>query len=253
MTDTYITQARPLNNEPYRGPERIHRATGRRQVWNGQRYVDDNNRSRLTPEEQRSISEAEAIARRYQGHLPALQRFEELNRTVPTGAWFQRFGQSMPLGPAPRLFSWDANGDRPGGSSAEFDEMRSINSTLAPEQREPGSGSSSNIDVQMFREGLPNVDRPGPANQNIINRFRERARDAQDYADFVNWYWPQTGTLNNADAEFNRFRAARERNPRLTWRQFFRASEQRGGPTRQQQGTGSNRRLRYNPETGDLE
>lgn len=222
---------RPVTREPYRGPRIRNRRSGEVAIWNGQRYVSQFDRSRLTGPEQETISGAEGRARNFQQNLPSLNRFEELNRTVPTGAWFQRLGQNMPTGPAPRLFSYDSNGSQPGGGPDEFDEMRSINSRLAPQQRPPGSGSSSNIDVTMFREGLPNVDRGGPANSRIIGQYRNDARDAQDYSDFLNWYWPARGTLNGADAMYNEYRQARARNPRLTWQQHI-GGEQSTPPAR---------------------
>jgi len=219
---------RPLTREPFRGNRIRNRQTGEVRVWVGDRYVGANDRARLTTTEREQLAQAEAAAANYQQHLPDLNRFEELNRTVPTGAWFQRFGQSMPTGPAPRLFSWDANGDAPGGGPNEFEEMRAITNRLTPDQREPGSGSSSNLDVTMFREGLPNIGRGGPANSRIIEGFRRQQRDAQDYADFLNWYFPQTGSLTNAQAHFQQYRTARARNPRLTWQEFF-GSQQGGG------------------------
>lgn len=220
---------RPLTREPFRGNRIRNRRTGEVRVWIGDRYVGANDRARLTTSERDILAQAEAAAANYQQHRPELDRFEELNRTVPTGAWFQRFGQAMPTGPAPRIFSFDANGDAPGGGPGEFDEMRAITSRLTPDQREPGSGSSSNLDIGMFREGLPNVSRDGPANSRIIQQYRAAQRDAQDYADFLNWYFPQTGSLTGAQAMFQEYRGERRRNPRLTWQQYFGGQQQGGG------------------------
>lgn len=237
MTDTYGggdgSDSRAAARQRYIGPRVRSRSTGVVSYWNGSRYVAENSRERLTSPEQTALAEAEARARQMQQTQRQLDRFEQLNTRVRTGSRSQALGQWLGI---PRLLSLDSNGDAPGGDGSEYDEMRSINSMLAPQQREPGSGSSSNMDVSMFREGLPNVDRPGPANSAIIRRHRSEAQDAQDYVDFLNDYWPRTGSLNNAQTEFNRYRAARDAAVRAgeappNWRQFFTTGRGNGGRT----------------------
>jgi hypothetical protein len=209
---------RPVTRQPYRGPRVRSRSTGETYYWVGDHYEPENSPRRLSAPEQQARQQALDVASNYEQHLPDLRRFEELNRTVPTGALSHRLGQALGL---PRLFSFD-NDPGPGNTARGLDEQRSITSRLTPDQREPGSGSSSNLDVTMFREGLPNIGNAGPTNSRIIEGYRRQAADARAYADFIEWYWPRTGSMTGADAQFAQYRAARQRNPNLTWQQHFR-------------------------------
>jgi hypothetical protein len=219
-----------MTREPYRGPRIRSRTTGEVRHWVGDRYVSANSPERLTPQERTARQAAMDRASQSGSYLPDLNRFEELNRTVPTGSVTQRIGQ-WALN-APRILSLD-NPLTPMEEPQGYDEMRAITSRLTPNQRVEGSGASSNLDVGMFREGLPNMGNSGPANSRIIEGYRRQAQDARDYADFMDWYWPQTGSLTNADSEFARYRQARAANPELSWRQFFRAGGEQPAQRRQ--------------------
>lgn len=206
MTDTYSV-GRPLNREPYRGRYRTNRRTGERQVWNGTGYVALNYIGRLTTQEQQSRQAALDRARDMENVIPDLNRFEQLNRTVPTGSLSQRLGQTF--GGLPRIVSIDNNAT-PQNEPQGYDEMRAINSRLAPLQREPGSGASSDTDTAMFREGLPSIASSGPANSAIIRGYRERAQEARDYADFLERYWPEHGSLHGVDQAYADYRRTRQ-------------------------------------------
>ena len=221
MTDTYSVGGDTpgaTRGPVYRGMRRQRRnpTTGQTEVeyWvQGRGYVPANDASRLSPQERVARQSAIDQANRFASMLPDLNRFEELNRSVPTGSVTQRFGQWA--GNMPRVFGID-NPTTAQNEPQGYDEMRAITSRLTPSQRVEGSGSSSNLDVGMFREGLPNMGNTGPANSRIIQGYRRQAQDARDYADFMDWYWPRTGSLTNADAEFARYRQARQRTPGLS-------------------------------------
>lgn len=237
MTDIYGAgddsgqgaSGRPITREPYRGARIRNRRTGEVRVWNGGRYVAQNSQERLTAQERQSLSEAQAEAGRYAQMMPDLDRFEQLNTEVPTGSLSHRFG--IWAGDMPRVLGIDSNGPGPNGdTSMMMDEMRSITDRLTPAQRAPGSGSSSNLDVGMFRSGLPNIGRRGPANSDIISGYRRQGRDAQDRAEFMDWYWPRSGSLQGAEEAYAQYRAARQQDPSLTWRRFFGADTQTRAP-----------------------
>jgi hypothetical protein len=241
-------QPRPMTREPYRGPRIRSRSTGEVKYWVGDRYVSENSPDRLTTQERTARQSALDNANRFGTMLPDLNRFEELNRTVPTGSVTQRAGQFF--GNMPRLLYGLDNPATPQSEPQGYDEMRAIVSRLTPSQRVEGSGSSSNLDVGMFREGLPNMGNSGPANSRIIEGYRRQAQDAREYADFIDWYWPRTGSLTNADSEFARYRQARSSNPELNWRQFFRADAAPGGGGQQgetQAGSGGRQRQNSPP------
>lgn len=213
MSDDYSVGSRPVTREPYRGARRRNRRTGEVQVWDGTRYVPEGSAALLTPSEQEQLSTARAAANQSAAMLPDLSRFEELNRTQPTGAIWDRVGNWLGLPPL--------------APDTEADEMRSITDRLAPRMRQPGSGASSDRDVAMFVSGLPNIARGGPANSNIISGIRRNVRRDQDYAAYLEWYGQQNRTLNGAQEGWNEYLqtpAARRR----PWREHFGA----GAPAR---------------------
>lgn len=220
-------------SQPFRGPRRTHRETGRTEVWvEGRGYVPENALDRLPNTEQRAVLEARANAQRLTGFLPDLDRFEELNRTENTGGWNQRLGQFF--GDMPEIFP--DNG---------VDEMRSITDRLTPQQRPPGSGTTSDFDAAMFRGSLPHRGRGGNANSQVIANLRRQARDAQEYAEFLDWYWPQGGSTSGATEAWGQYMRQRQPNDTRTWREYFGAQgqQQGGGRTAPQQR--SSGRTRY--------
>jgi hypothetical protein len=245
MTDIYsggddgadgggATNVRPATRTPYRGPRVRSRSTGEVYYWTGNTYVPANSPERLTPQERTARQSAIDNAQRLQTALPDLNRYEELNRSVPTGSVTQRLGQWA--GDLPQILSIDdptTSLNEPAG----MDEMRAITDRLTPRQRVPGSGATSDFEGRMFRGALPNRGRSGPANSAIIGGLRNEARDAQEYSEFLDWYWPQAGSLTGAQEHYGEYRAARARNPNLTWRQYF--TRPQAQPEQPRQGGGA--------------
>ncbi|MCR6660728.1 MAG: hypothetical protein NVV72_15790 [Asticcacaulis sp.] len=115
-----------------------------------------------------------------------VQRFGKLNEQVSTG--FGRGGGGFnPL-------NW-FNGPN-------LQAMESITSALAPTQRVPGSGSSSDKDVEMFRKGLPSIDKFGGANAKIIDNLHNQAVQDRARVSFYDKWVQQHGTLNGAPEAF---------------------------------------------------
>lgn len=224
---------RAATRERYVGPRVRVRSTGEIRVWNGDRYVAEQSAQRLTPSEQEALQTARDAGNNAGRYLPDLNRFEQLNRVQPTGNIVQRVGTF--LGIPPML------------DDTQEEEMYAITERLAPKQRDPGSGSSSNLDVTMFRSGLPNLARGGNANSNVIRSARSRVAELQDYPAYLEWF-SQRGTLNGAQEAWTRYlNQGAERPP---WRQYFGVP---GGPAGPAQPPQQQRRLRYNPNSGEIE
>lgn len=194
-------------SQPYRGPARVRRSDGRREIWvEGQGYVPEQSLAVLPPDERRSVLEARSAATEAQSVVPDLDRFMELNRTNRTGSLFDLVGGAWNARPM-----WDEG----------MQEMHSITDRLAPLMRRPGSGASSNLDVEMFRSGLPNIRRGGNPNARIAEQLRMNAGDLQDYAEFLEWYTGRNQTTSGALEQFNRYRATGRPGRRQSWRQYF--------------------------------
>jgi len=156
-------------------------------------------------------------ARKMLGTAQEAQRFMELNAKKDTGGITDKFG----LGQFAQSFGSD------------YAEMQGISSRLVPGLREAGSGSTSDFDAKMFQKGTVGVDKPKETNAAIAQGYINRAKQAQDYADFRATYLEQNGTLQGANkhwAEYvnsnpifdkNYAEVPRLNDKRLPWRDYF--------------------------------
>jgi hypothetical protein len=111
------------------------------------------------------------------------QRFLELNTKIPTGGFADKYSAGQ----------WAKSfGD-------DYSEMQAITAKLVPLMRAPGSGSTSDFDAKMFKQGTVGVDKPGKTNESIANALIARAKQADDYLTFKQDYLQQNGTLQGAD------------------------------------------------------
>jgi len=206
-------------SQPYRGPRRTHRATGRVEVWvEGSGYVPEDSLSRLTVQERNAVIEARDRARNLREMLPQLRRFEELNTQEGTGSVGQIVGQTLNI---PPLL----------GRERE-QEMAAIINRLTPRQRQGMPGAASDRDVAMFRGSLPNLQRVGPANSQIIRNLEREAAESQAYAEYLDWYWPRHGTTAGAEESWTQYTRA-DPNLGRGWRSYFEGGGQgQSGPPR---------------------
>lgn len=130
-------------------------------------------------------------------------RFVDLNRQAGTGGLAARpvipFTKAIPGAPL-----WGDVGAAISGNPA-WDQMKSITSGLAPAQRIPGSGSSSDVDVRMFKESLPNIEFGGKANEQLASGLHDKSDRAAAEASFKDAWFQKRGTLLGSDVAFNKF------------------------------------------------
>jgi hypothetical protein len=110
-------------------------------------------------------------------------RFLELNSKIPTGGLSDKYA----LGQWAQSFGSD------------YSEMQAITAKLVPLMRAPGSGSTSDFDAKMFKQGTVGVDKPKATNESIATALIARAKQADDYVTFKQDYLQQNGTLQGAD------------------------------------------------------
>jgi hypothetical protein len=91
-----------------------------------------------------------------------------------------------------------------GAVDPDIASMNSITARLAPAQRVPGSGTTSDRDLSLFLQASPSAAQPGDANTAIIDRARSEGARRQLYADFLDDYARQNGTLNGAQEAWRR-------------------------------------------------
>lgn len=116
--------------------------------------------------------------------MEALDRFERLNQNAGTGGILEQI---------PMVRTGLNNMFAPNKA-----EMSSIAGALQTRDVPPGQGAVSNYERELFAQGVPDINRPGPVNQNIINGIRARRQQEVDRLSFMEAYLGRNGTLNGA-------------------------------------------------------
>lgn len=122
-----------------------------------------------------------------------LQRFVQLNQREPG------------TGPG-SMGSVDIMGITPFRNS-ESQQMAAIAADLTPEQREAGSGATSDFDARMFMAALPGLDKTPEANRAIAQAYGVRAELYTQRAQVAE-AWLESGSLNGFDGAWSRYVAA---------------------------------------------
>jgi hypothetical protein len=119
----------------------------------------------------------------------ALNRFVDLNQQEP-GTGPNSLGSIAPF-----------------FRNSQSQQMAAITADLTPEQREPGSGATSNFDASMFMQALPGLDKSPAANRAISQAHGVRAQLEAQRAQVAR-AWLETGSLNGFDAAWSRYAQA---------------------------------------------
>jgi hypothetical protein len=199
----------------YEGQTATNHSTGEQLVYRGGKWFPaDSASGTATPVSGGSTQDRDALQNLRDGANKALNtaeaanRFVELNEKSPTGGLVGRpiipFSGIIPGAPV-----WGDLGAAVTGDQG-WSQMKSITSGLAPAQREPGSGASSDMDVKMFKEALPNVETPGPANRVNAERLQLKSDKAAARSAFMDEWFARRGTLLGAEQQFTTFWAKRQ-------------------------------------------
>jgi len=115
----------------------------------------------------------------------------------------------------------------------DFSELESIRSEIIPKMRQPGSGSSSDLDIKMFSKASVGPTKPYKANKNIGTAYIINRQNAIDKIDFLEQYMAENGHLRGANRLWKKYL---NENPifspnkqkdyelnenRKTWQQYF--------------------------------
>lgn len=136
----------------------------------------------LSTREGISIQEARDSAGAVQADLSDLEAFARLQQRQPTGG-------ALAIPGARQLA---------GAFDPDVASMNAITARLAPAQRVPGSGTTSDRDLSLFLQASPSASQPRETNETLIDRGRQEAARRQLYAEFLDRYARQNGTLNGA-------------------------------------------------------
>jgi len=157
------------------------------QNWTNELSPKDRAKLRMESIEgsRKRIGEVDAEIAKAEPTLRDLDRFGALNRETSTGSLWDAVAPSWPI-----LH----------GSNAQ--EMRAIQSRLGPSQRIPGSGASSDRDVNLFLSGVPSIDKKGDVNKNIREQFKLQYNYAIKKKSAMQNYLNRNGSLDGFDEQW---------------------------------------------------
>jgi hypothetical protein len=143
----------------------------------------------LSTREQMSQQEARDAAALVESDLSDLEQFSRLQSQQPTGGWMALPGARQVVG----------------AFDPDVASMNAITARLAPAQRVPGSGTTSDRDLSLFLQASPSASQPRETNNAIIDRGRQEAARRQLYAEFLDRYGRENGTLNGASEAWRQY------------------------------------------------
>jgi hypothetical protein len=141
-------------------------------------------RQRAFEQAQKYLQENAAVVNQGGEVLGELDRFGELNRKSATGALYEG-----------SLASFMPESLR--GSDEKV--MQSITADLAPKKRIAGSGTTSDKDIALYLQSLPDISKGGDVNQQIREGYKKQFDRANAKLQFMQGYFDQYGHLNGAD------------------------------------------------------
>jgi hypothetical protein len=136
----------------------------------------------------KQLDEERQGLRQEAGTISKMNQFGALNRRTATG---DALSKTLPS--VSSFFSDDAA------------NMKALTASLAPRERTPGSGTTSDKDLALFIQAVPSIDKPGPVNQAIrLARQAMYNRDA-DYLNAKEAYFARRGHVTGFDAEWDKY------------------------------------------------
>ena len=170
-------------------PAATQTAAGQRAPWAGMPPEQaDKFKQSVYESEAKKLQDLRDSVSKGQKTLTALEKFGEVNRQTGTGGLADRF--------LPDILTTDENKQL----------MLSIQDALAPSLRAPGSGGSSDTDVRLMKSGVPGIDKTGPVNRQIRDRYASMLKADQEELAFKERYLTQNGHLNGADEAYQAFK-----------------------------------------------
>jgi hypothetical protein len=120
--------------------------------------------------------------------LDRMRNFGALNRRTATGDFLSKTVPSVSS-----FFSGDKS------------NMSAITAALAPREREPGTGASSDRDVAMFVQAVPSIDKDGPVNKAIRDARQAMYNRDSDYLKAKEAYFARLGHITGFDAQWKEY------------------------------------------------
>lgn len=245
--DIVVTSGRQVSREPFQGRYRTNRRTGERQVWTGSGYAPETAAS-LAPEAAAALATERNELTRDNDAVRLANQFLELNSQEPTGAlWHGHLPWQDPS--APLTYG-----------NPRVQQMQNIQNRFVRANIREGTSGAGNTGPEQMRieRSGPSLSNSGPANRGVaLNLQIDRDLRSQRITAMEQW---ARDPRNRSLEGFEQWWAANAPRIRAGIQQRY---EQTNGPvSRQADWLGNQRpnpeqqaprRLRFNPETGDIE
>ena len=181
------------------GTQSLEAPEGTRVPWQGLPPARaDQMKQRAYEQAQKYLQDNASVVNQGAGVLKDLEKFGELNRRSNTGALYEgSFASFMPESLR----------------GADEKVMKSITSDLAPKKRIEGSGSTSDRDINLYLESLPNIANEGDVNQQIRENYRSQYERSNKKLQFMQSFFDQYGHLNGAEAIYQQQNKVVNQNP----------------------------------------
>ena len=137
---------------------------------------------KLSPQDLVALNETRNSANAMGEMAGQAQKFVELNRRAGTGPIMKIPGAKTLM-----------NAFKP-----ELAQMDALAARMAPAQRVPGSGTTSDKDLELFMAAIPSVERMGVANEAIASDMQTMAKSRMSRAAFFDRWAQERGTLLGA-------------------------------------------------------
>ena len=175
--------------------------TGEKIVYRGGKWYPASSAptqgGKLIPQEEIALNEARQSANMFSEIATQAEQFGKLNEKVGTGPVYKIPGAKS----IANIFNPD------------MARMEALSARMAPAQRVPGSGTTSDRDLALFLKAVPDVERMGAGNAGIIEDMKGMATKRQQRAYFLDRYAQQNGTLKGAEEAFAKQWAAKSAKP----------------------------------------
>lgn len=180
----------------------VQDANGQRAWWDGKKLTPLDQRGlpqkpggRLTAQEEKQLTEARDSANMFSEVARQASEFGKMNTRTPTGPIYKIPGAKTIGG------FFDPNISR----------MEALTARMAPQQRVPGSGTTSDRDLALFLKAVPDVERMGGGNAGVEGDMNAMAERRRQRAYFLDRYAQQNGTLKGGEEAFAASWAKRSR------------------------------------------
>jgi len=148
---------------------------------------------KLSSRDEGFINEARDAAMQAQSAARAADEFRGLNQQHDTGGFFRNFPV---LGGA--IMGVE------GSLVPARERMETLNNLMAPSMRIPGSGTTTQPDMELYKRSIPNRALSRETNNALVRNVKGNTELLNQYAEFLEAYAQRTGSTQGALAAWNK-------------------------------------------------